>query len=124
MEPLRLLETATALLVITALGGLVMAAIRFAGKDHPPIALAMLHGFLAAAAATLLIYGAVFVGLPTLANYGIVLLVIAAGGGAVLNLGYHWKNQPLPKGLMVVHALVAVVGFLLVAVATLNAAGG
>lgn len=124
MEPLRLLQTATALLVISALGGIVMAGIRFAGRDHPPISLAMLHGFLAAAAATLLIYGGVFVGLPSLANYGTGLLVVAAGGGIVLNLGYHWKNQPLPKGLMVVHALLAVAGFLLVLTATLNAAHG
>ena len=124
MEPLRLLETATTLLVLAALGGVVMAGIRFAGKDQPPIALAMAHGFLAAAAATLLLYGAVFVGLPGLADAGIVALLLAAVGGVVLNLGYHWKHQPLPVGLMGGHALVAVVGFLLVRVATWRAAHG
>jgi len=124
MEPLRLLETATALFVIAALGGIVMAAIRFSGKDHPPTALAMLHGFLAAAGVTLLIYGGVFVGMPSLANYGTVVLVLAAAGGVVLNLEYHWKNRPLPKGLMVGHALVAVVGFLLVVAALVNSLHG
>lgn len=124
MEPLRLLETACTLLVITALGGIVMAGMRFAGRDDPPTALAMLHGFLAAAAATLLIYGGLTVGLPALANYGTVLLVVAAGGGVLMNLGYHWKRLPLPKGLMVGHALIAVVGFLLVASATWHAARG
>jgi len=117
MEPLRLLETATALLVIAALGGVVMAAIRFSGRDHPPTALAMLHGFLAASAVTLLIYGGVFVGLPILANCGTVLLILAAAGGVFLNLEYHWKNLALPKGIMVGHALVAVVGFVLVLLA-------
>ena len=124
MEPLRLLETATALLVIAALGGVVMAAIRFSGKDHPPTWLAMLHGFLAAAAATLLIYGGVFVGMPALANGGTALLVLAAVGGVVLNLEYHWKNRPLPKGLMVGHALVAVVGFVLIVLALVNTLHG
>lgn len=124
MEPLRLLETATALLVIAALGGVVMAAIRFSGKDRPPTALAMLHGFLAAAAVTLLIYGAVFVGMPALANGGTALLVLAAVGGVFLNLEYHWKNRPLPKGLMVGHALVAVLGVVLVVVALLDSLHG
>jgi len=123
MEPLRLLETATALLVIAALGGVVMAAIRFSGKN-PPTGLAMLHGFLAASGLTLLIYGAAFVGMPALANGGTALLVLAAIGGVVLNLQYHWKNQPLPKGLMVGHALVAVVGFLLVVLALINTLRG
>jgi hypothetical protein len=122
MEPLRMMETATGLLVLAAFGGLVMAGIRFAGKDHPPIWLAMLHGVLAAAAVTLLVYAAATVGLPALALYATVLFVIAAGGGAVLNLGYHWKGQPLPKGLMVVHAVVAVAGFLLLLTATLQGA--
>jgi hypothetical protein len=124
MEPLRLLETATALFVISALGGVVMAGIRLSGKHNPPIGLAMLHGFLAAAGLTLLIYGAVFVGLPSLANYAAVLFVIAAAGGIALNLGYHWKDLPLPKGLMVGHAILAVLAFLLVALATWNAARG
>ena len=92
MEPLRLLETATALLAIAALGGLVMAAIRFSGKDHPPTALAMLHGFLAAAAVTLLIYGGVFVGMPALANGGTALLVLAAAGGVFRSA------EPIPAG--------------------------
>jgi len=124
MEPLRLLESATALLAIAALGGVVMAGIRFSGKDHPPTALAMLHGFLAAAGVTLLVYGAAFVGMPAPANGGTALLALAAVGGIVLNLEYHWKNRPLPKGLMVGHALVAVVGFLLVVVALINTLHG
>jgi hypothetical protein len=48
MEPLRLLETATAPARHQRAGW--RCGIRFAGKDHPTIALAMLHGVLAAAA--------------------------------------------------------------------------
>jgi hypothetical protein len=122
-EPLRTLETATALLVIAALGGAVMAGMRLAGHRNPPAWLAMAHGFLAAAPVVLLIYAACTVGLPALATWGLVLFVLAAAGGVALNLGYHWKNQPLPKGLTIGHALLAVAGFVLVLVATMQARG-
>lgn len=118
MEPLRTLQTASVLLLIAALGGLVMAGIRLAGTPRPPTWLAMLHGFLAAAALTLLIYAWATVGLPTLAMAGTVLFVIAAIGGIVLNLGYHWKGLPLPRGLMIGHAVLAVIGYILLLVAT------
>jgi len=42
-----------------------------------------------------------------------VLFLIAAAGGVVMNLNYHWKLLPLPKWLVVVHAAIAVLGFLL-----------
>ena len=54
MEPALMMQTATGLLAGSAAGGLIMAAMRFSGKPHPPISLAMLHGFLSAAALTLL----------------------------------------------------------------------
>ncbi|HUG21509.1 hypothetical protein [Piscinibacter sp.] len=121
MEPLRTMETAVVLLAIAALGGLVMAGIRFAGKPYPATWLAMLHGFLSAAAVTLLVYAAATVGLPSLALAATVLFVIAAGGGVLMNLGYHWKNLALPKWLVVVHAGLAVVGFVLLLMDTLAA---
>lgn len=73
----------------------------------------MLHGFLAAAAVTLLLYAAATVGLPAMALAALVLFLVAAAGGVILNLNYHWKQLPLPKWLVVVHAIAAVVGFLL-----------
>jgi len=112
MEPKLVMETAAVLFAVAALGGLVMAGIRFSGPN-PPAWLAMLHGFLAAAALTLLIYAACTIGLPSLANLAIVLFVIAALGGMVLNLNYQWKLLPLPKWFVIVHALVAVAGFVL-----------
>ena len=112
MEAKLVMTTAAVLFAVAALGGLIMAGIRFSGPN-PPAWLAMLHGFLAAAALTLLIYAACTVGLPSMANLAIVLFVIAALGGAVMNLGYQWKLLPLPKWLVVVHALIAVTGFVL-----------
>jgi hypothetical protein len=118
MDPTLILRTSTILLAIAALGGLAMAGIRFAGDRQPPASLAMLHGFLAAAAVTLLLYAAATIGLPALANWALVLFVLAAGGGAFLNLGYHQKQLPLPKWLVVVHGLAAVIGFLMLLMAT------
>ena len=118
MEPVLIMKTASVLLAIAALGGLTMAGIRFAGKPQPPTWLAMLHGFLAAAAVTLLLYAYFTVSLPALAAWALLLFLIAAAGGAFLNLNYHWKMLPLPKGLIVGHAGVAVVGFALLLAAT------
>ena len=118
MEPVLILRTSTALLAIAAVGGLIMAGIRFSGDRQPPPALAMLHGFLAGAAITLLLYAAATVGLPKMALWALVLFIIAAGGGVILNLNYHWKQLPLPKWLIIVHASTAVAGFLLLLGAT------
>jgi hypothetical protein len=118
MDLISILWTSTILLVIAAAGGLVMAGIRFAGDRQPPASLAMLHGFLAAAGLTLLLYAAATVGLPGMALAALVLLLVAAGGGVILNLNYHWKQLPLPKWLIVVHAIAAVVGFVLLLVVT------
>ena len=73
---------------------------------------------------TLLLYSAATIGLPSMALLALVLFVVAAGGGAILNLNYHWKNLPLPKWLVVVHALAAVVGFALLVAATWAARAG
>ena len=88
----------------------MLAGIRFACKDYPPTLLARLHGLLAASAVTPLIYAAATVGLPSLAMYTTVLFVVAAGGGVLMNLDYHWKKRPLLRAL--VHALPAAVGFI------------
>ena len=121
MEPVLMMQTATGLLAVSAAGGLIMAAIRFSGKPHPPIWLAMLHGFLSAAALTLLIYAWLTIGLPAMAQLALVLFLVAAAGGAFMNLNFHWKLLPLPKWLVLVHAGIAICGFLLLVVATWKA---
>ena len=118
MEPAQILLTSSVLLAVAAAGGLVMAGIRFVDDRSPPPALTMLHGFLAAAAVTLLAYAAATVGLPKLALLALALFLGAAGGGAILNLNYHWKQLPLPKWLVVGHAGAAVLGFVLLVAAT------
>jgi hypothetical protein len=123
MESNLFLQTASVLLAITAVGGLAMAGMRFAGKPQPPTWLAMLHGLLAGAAITLLLYAYFTVGLPSLAVLALVLFVLAAVGGVYLNLNFHWKMLPLPKGIIVGHAGAAVVGFVLLLAATWTAMG-
>ncbi len=123
MEPVSILITSTVLLALAAAGGLLMAGIRFMGDRPPPASLAMLHGFLAAAAVTLLLYAAATVGLPRMALAALALFLVAAGGGAILNLNYHWKQLPLPKWLIIVHATAAVAGFALLLAATWQTRG-
>ena len=120
MEPIVMLQTSAWLFVVAALGGLVMAAVRLFGKRNPPNWLAMAHGLLAAAGLTLLAYASLSAPVPTLAWVALGLLVLAAVGGTVLNLGYAWPRRLLPAGLLAGHAVLAVLGF----VALLAAAFG
>ena len=117
MEPALMMKTALALLTIAALGGVAMAGIRFARNANPPPAFAMLHGLLAGAAITLLLYAYFTVGMPALACWGLLLFLLAAAGGAYLNLGFHMKNLPLPKGMILGHGGLAVAGYVLLALA-------
>jgi hypothetical protein len=121
VEPDLSLKVATGLLGITALGGLVMAGVRLKGTARPPDWLAMLHGLLAGAALTLLIYAAWSVGIPMLAKYALAVLVVAALGGVYINLNYHAKMQALPIMLVIGHALIAVVGFVLLLMSVIGA---
>ena len=122
MNPTLLLQASAWLLVVTAAGGLVMAFIRFGREgSNPPAWLAMLHGFLAAAGVTLLSFAALTVGVPGMALAGLALLLLAVGGGVVMNLGYHLKNVPLPKWLVGVHAALAVGGLAMVLLAAIGA---
>ena len=118
MEPALMMQTATGLLAVSAAGGLTMAVIRFSGRPAPPAWLAMLHGFLSAAALTLLIYAFFTVGLPRTAQLALLLFLVAAAGGAYMNLNFHWKMLPLPKGLLLEHAGLAICGFVLLVIAT------
>jgi hypothetical protein len=101
------------LFAIAAAGGLVMAGVRAFAQRNPPAWLALLHGLLAGAGLTLLLLVYFVSGLPTFAAWALLLFIIAAAGGVVLNLGYQWQQKPLPLNLMYGHALIAVVGFVL-----------
>ncbi len=115
MNQAAMLQTASILLLLTAAGGILMAARRLAQRANPPNWLAMAHGLLAGAGLTLLIYSAVVDGLPGGAFLGLVLLVTAAGGGVVMNLAYHLAGKLLPLWLLYLHIALAAVGTGLVA---------
>jgi len=117
MEAQSLLQTSCVLFLLTALGGLLMAGIRFGGKRNPPVWLAMAHGGLAVAGVALLAYAVLALTVPAEALWSLILFLVAAAGGTVLFLAYEWRRELLPTWLVVVHALVAVLGFLLLLMA-------
>ena len=124
MDVASMLQVSVLLFLVAALGGVTMAGIRFAGKHNPPAWLAMFHGLLAAAGLTLLAYAALAEGVPAMAHLALLLFLVAAGGGAVLSLRYKWNNLLLPAWLVIVHALAAVLGFVLLAAVVLLGADG
>src|SRR5690606_37366243 len=105
MDAYSMMKTAAALLALAALGGLLMAVLRFRGAERPPTLILMGHGVLAAAALTLLVYAAVTVGLPQLGTAALGVLVVVAVVGAALNLMYHSRMLPIPKTPIVVHGV-------------------
>ncbi|MBJ6982659.1 MULTISPECIES: hypothetical protein [unclassified Luteimonas] len=116
-ETMGMLQAAAGLFTLAALGGLAMAAIRFGGTRNPPAWLAMLHGLLAAAGITLLAYAALMGDVPSSALIALLLFLAAAGGGSVLSLAYKWKQLLLPSWLVLAHALLAVVAYVLLLLA-------
>lgn len=115
-----ILWTVIVLFAIAAAGGLVMAGVRIFGNRNPPAWLAMLHGLLAGAGLTLLLYATFTIGVPSHAVWALILLIIAAVGGVFLNLGFQERGKPLPKPIMYVHALIAVAGFILLIIAAVE----
>ncbi|TWO66007.1 hypothetical protein FN976_26880 [Caenimonas sedimenti] len=116
MDSQTMLKVAVVLFALTGAGGLLLAGIRFSSKRQPPASLAMLHGMLAGSGMTLVIYAGIAAGMPNGAWAGLILLGIAAVGGVVLNLAYHWRNKELPAPLILIHAPVAVIGLVLLTV--------
>jgi FtsH-binding integral membrane protein len=100
---------AIVLFAIAAVGGVVMAAMRFRGRVTLPLGLALVHGGVAAAGLVALIW-AVVGGLS--AKTPLVLFLIAALGGFFL-FSFQLRKKAIPVGAMVVHALVAVIAFVL-----------
>ena len=100
------------LFAVGAVVGLTMAVAAFQGR-FPPVPSAVVHGLFVAAALVLLLIAVAVQGATGAALWALVLFVIAAIGGFALAFGFHARKKPLPKGFVAVHALVAVVGFLL-----------
>lgn len=110
MDAATMMKTATILLALTAVGGLLMAIIRFAGADRPPSWIAMAHGLLAGSGLTLLLYAGLTAGMATAGWIGVLLLAAAALGGVYLNLAFHARLLAIPKTIVAAHALLAVAG--------------
>lgn len=99
------------ILAIAAVGGLLMAAKILSGKQAPWF-LSIIHALLGATGLILLSIAAVDSGWPGRLSASLALLVIAALGGFYL-ASYHLRGSLPAKGVVVIHAGVAVTGFLL-----------
>ena len=122
LEAKLIFSAATWLLSVAFVSGIAMAFIRFATDRPSPLWVAKLHGFAAAAAIALLIFGWANVAFPRAGVYGLLTLLVAAAGGLVMNLGFHWKQKPLPEWLVFAHMSVAFIGLVIVGVVTLSLA--
>jgi len=106
------MTVALVLFAIAALGGLAIAVMRFRGKPYPPMGLALVHGAVAAAGLIALIVLVAGGNQASRTTAALVLFIIAALGGFVLFF-HHLRKVALPIWLVVVHALVAVISFVL-----------
>ncbi len=107
---------AAILFAIAALGGAVMAAMRFSGRELPPMALAIIHGLFAASGLVALIMAVLGAQSSTVAIIALVGFAIAALGGFML-FSYHLRRQALPINYVVIHGAGAVISFVILLVA-------
>jgi hypothetical protein len=110
-----MLRIAVFVFAIAALGGLVLAVRHFKGQDRP-WPLAILHGLLGAAGLILLLLPVLTGGVPALAKTALALFVAAALGGFLL-FAFHIQKKRLPSLVVIIHAGVAVIAFILLATA-------
>lgn len=100
------------LFAVAALGGVFMAVLRFKGTERPPMPVALIHGAVAAAGLVALILAVLSAEPAPAVRIALGLFVVAALGGFVL-FSFHLRQKALPIPLMVIHAGVAVVAFVL-----------
>lgn len=103
-----MLTTAVVVFAIAAVGGVILALHVLRNKLAPWL-LSIVHALLGAAGIVLLLL-TVLEGASQLALWSLVLFVVAALGGFFL-ASRHAKSKLPPKGVVVVHAVVAVVAF-------------
>lgn len=107
------MKAAAVFFVLAALGGITMAIMLLRGQERPPAWLSMLHGMLATAGFVLLAQAALTVGVPFMGQMALVIFAVAAAGGVYLNLGFRQKNEPIPFAILGGHAVLAILGFLM-----------
>ncbi len=106
-----MLVVAAVLFALAALGGIILATLLLK-KNDAPVSLALVHGLAAAVGLVLLIIVVTQMPSTGLAGVALVIFLIAALGGFVL-FAMHLMRKPLPRGLIFVHGLAAVVAFVL-----------
>ena len=99
---------------IAAIGGVIMVSMKVQ-KKAIPLAYAIAHGILAAIGLVILIVNVAANTGIVLMNASLVLFLIAALGGFTL-FSYQLRNKPFPNMLIGTHAVVAVIGFILLLV--------
>lgn len=106
---------ATGLFTIAALGGAALGYLRFQDRDLP-WAITIVHGLVAATGLVLLFLGVRQGEGGQLASVALLILIAAALGGFLL-VSYHARNLKAPIPIVIVHALVAVAGFVVLLIA-------
>jgi hypothetical protein len=112
-----MLNYAVIVFAIAAVGGLVLAAHVMRDK-FAPWALSLLHALLGAAGLVMLIALLVQGNAPQQVLIGFVLMLVAALGGFFL-ASFHARKKLPPRAVVLIHAGVAVAGFLTLASALL-----
>jgi len=103
---------AVLLFAAAAVIGLYMAVQHFRGRTPPAAGVAILHGLLAVSGVVALLLGVRGIGFGGAHTWALALFVLAALGGLFL-VSHHLRQKPLPNGVVIIHALVAVVAFLI-----------
>ena len=109
-----MLNLAIVLFAAAAVFGAIMAIMHFRGATPPRALLAILHGLAAASGLVVFLLAVLKTGVRGAAGVSLLLFLIAALGGFFL-LSYHLRGRALPSAVVVVHAVVAVCGFGLLA---------
>ncbi|MFL6337439.1 MAG: hypothetical protein ACJ754_29415 [Pyrinomonadaceae bacterium] len=110
------MTVALILFAIAAVGGVLMAAMRFGGRELPPMALAVVHGLFAAAGLVTLILAVLGGQRSWAAVVAVIGFVIAALGGFML-FAHHLRRKALPVNYVVIHGAGAVISFVILLVA-------
>ncbi|MGB3740512.1 MAG: hypothetical protein WA968_00435 [Castellaniella sp.] len=105
-----MLTAAIIVFAIAAVGGLILAS-RVLRDKFAPWVLSLLHALLGAVGLILLIITLAEGAASQPVLVGFILLLIAALGGFFL-VSFHARKRLPPKAVVVVHATVAVIGFL------------
>lgn len=105
-----MLNSALVIFALAAIGGLILASHVLRGK-FAPWALSLLHALLGAIGLILLIIILVQGSAAQQVLVSFVLLLIAALGGFFL-ASFHLRKRLPPKAVVIIHATLAVIGFL------------